>query len=91
MNPLYQSIMSGRMPQGRPVAQTPMQKMQQAMQAMSNPAAFVKRMFPDIPDSIMNNPNLIMQYLQQTRGITPMDIQNVKTEINQGGGTPWQQ
>ena len=87
MNPLYQSMLNGGMV---PVRPSPMSKMQQAMQAMTNPAAFIKNRFPDIPDNIMYDPNQVMQYLQQTRGITQADIQGIKTEINQGGGAPWQ-
>ena len=49
----------------------PMQKMQYIMQAMTNPAGFMKQHFPDIPDEIMNNPGAIMQYMQQTRGQMP--------------------
>jgi len=58
-----------------------MQRMQMVMSAMQNPAAFVKQKFPDIPDQYMNNPNLIMQYLQRTRGITQQDIQNTQTQM----------
>ncbi len=61
----------------------PMQKIQMVMRAMQNPGAFLKQKFPDIPDQYMNNPNLIMQYLQQTRGITEQDIQNVQAQIPQ--------
>lgn len=66
------SIFSSMMPQQplQPPMMNPMQKMQMVMQAMKNPAAFVKQQFPDIPDSIANDPNQIIQYLQQTRGIT---------------------
>lgn len=46
-------------------------------QAMQNPAAFVKEHFPDIPDNISNDPNAILNYLQQTRGITDQDIQRL--------------
>jgi hypothetical protein len=60
--------------------------MQQVMSAMQNPAAFLKQRFPDIPDEIMYDPNRIMQYLQQTRGITDQEIQ----QVMQNGGIPWQ-
>lgn len=63
----------------------PMQRVQMVIGAMKNPAAFLKQKFPDIPDEYMNNPNLIMQYLQKTRGITNQDIQNVQEQIPQGG------
>lgn len=62
----------------------PFQQMRQVMSAMSNPAAFLKQRFPDLPDEIMSDPNRILQYLQQTRGITNEDIQRVQ------GGIPWQ-
>lgn len=62
----------------------PFQKMQRVMSVMNNPAAFLKERFPDIPDEIMHDPNRILQYLQQTKGITNEDIQRVQ------GGIPWQ-
>jgi len=83
MNPLYNMIMSGQMRQSQgisPQAMNPAQKMQYIMQAMTNPAAFVKQHFPDIPAQIQNNPNQILQYLQQTRHISNDQIQNL---INQ--------
>ena len=58
-------------------AMNPMQKLQFAYQAMSNPPAFVKQFFPDIPDSIQFNPNQILQYLQQSRQIPNSQIQNL--------------
>lgn len=83
MNPLYNMIMSGQMGQSQavsPQAMNPAQKMQYIMQAMTNPAAFVKQHFPDIPAQIQNNPTQILQYLQQTRHISNDQIQNL---INQ--------
>jgi hypothetical protein len=59
----------------------PFQQMQQVMSVMNNPAAFLKQRFPDIPDGIMNDPNQILQYLQQTRGITDQDIQQTTQNI----------
>ena len=80
MNPLYQQLM-GAPPQpqmsGGPQFQNPIQKMQYIMQAMTNPAAFVKQSFPDIPQNIQNDPNQILRYLQQTRGISDQQIQQV--------------
>lgn len=58
---------------GAPQFVNPIQKMQYVMQAMRNPAAFMKQRFPDIPDEIMNNPSAIMQYMQQTHGQVPQD------------------
>lgn len=89
MNPLYQMMMSGGM--GSPIPpsptpqtfQNPVQKMQFIMQAMRNPAAFVRQQFPDIPDQIANDPNQILSYLQQTRGISNQQIQQL---VNTYGG-----
>lgn len=61
----------------------PYQKMRQVMSAMNNPPAFLKQRFPDIPDEIMHDANRILQYLQQTRGITNEDIQQIQ------GVIPW--
>lgn len=89
-NPLYEMMMgrpAGQVPQTAPAPsfapsfQNPMQKMQFVMQAMQNPAAFVKQAFPDIPDQISNNPHQILQYLQQTRGITDQQIQHITAQM----------
>ena len=83
MNPLYNMIMSQQMNQGNAVsyqAMNPIQKANAIMQAMQNPAAFVKQVFPDIPTEIQNNPDQILRYLQQTRHITNDQIQSL---INQ--------
>lgn len=53
------------------------QKVNQIMQSMQNPAAFVKQQFPDIPDNILNDPNQILHYLQQTRNISNEQIQQM--------------
>ena len=72
MNPLFQQLMGGMA--------------QQAPQMQSNMmSAFLKQKFPDIPDQIMNDPNQILNYLQQTRGISNQDIQNVQSQMVQGG------
>ena len=75
MNPLYDAMMTNQ-----PTPMNPLMKMQYVMQAMRNPAAFVRQAFPDIPVEIQNNPNQILQYLQQTRHISNQQIQNL---INQ--------
>jgi len=86
-NPLYQMMN----PQGAfqqnisgMQFQNPINKMQYIMQAMTNPAAFVKQHFPDIPDQISNNPNQILQYLMQTRGLTKQQIQEAANQIPNG-------
>lgn len=81
-NPLYRQLFGGGgMPATGPAPSAPnqlppmnmnmnmnpLQKMMAAMQAMSNPIAFIKQRFPDIPANIQNDPNQVFQYLQQTR------------------------
>lgn len=80
MNPLYEQMMSKASPQGMsstPQFANPIQKANYIMQAMTNPAAFVRQALPDIPAQIQNNPNQILQYLQQTRHISNQQIQNL--------------
>lgn len=81
-----QSIFASMMPEpsgvsGAPQFANPVQKMQYIMQAMTNPAAFVRQHFPDIPEQIANDPNQILQYLQRTRGISNEQIQQIKNQI----------
>lgn len=64
----------------------PAQKAAFIMQAMTNPAAFAKQAFPDIPNEIANNPQAILNYLQQTRGITQEQIQQLQAQNPYGGG-----
>ena len=59
----------------------PVQKMQYFMKAMTNPAAFMKDRYPDIPNEIINDPNRILHYLQQTRGISNEQIQQVLNQM----------
>lgn len=58
--------------------QNPIQQANYIMQAMKNPAAFIQEQFPDVPENIRNNPNDVLNYLQQTRGNKLMqDIQRI--------------
>ncbi len=84
MNPLYNMMMSGMMNSGNavsPQSMNPVQKMQAVMQAMQNPFGYLKQRFPDIPDSMYNNPNQIFQYLQNTRNISNNDINQTMQQI----------
>lgn len=57
-------------PQSGMQFQNPLQKMQYIYQAMTNPAAFVKQKFPDIPDQVLRGgPNQVGQYLQNKLGM----------------------
>lgn len=87
-NPLYQMNMANMMPYQNSnmsgiTFQNPIQKMQYIMQAMMNPAAFVKQYFPDIPENIQSNPNQILEYLQRTRGISNQQIQQAQQMAQQ--------
>lgn len=84
VNPIYQQYFGGGAPvqgtspsfSGQP---SPIQRMMAIMQAMSNPVAFVKQRFPDIPASIQNDPNQVFQYLQRTRNpVTDQQIQEAQ-------------
>ena len=88
-NPLYDRLVGAQqmMPtfpwQSGMQFSNPIQKMNYIMQAMQNPAAFVRQAFPDIPAQIQNDPNQILSYLQQTRGITNQQIQQIAGTIPQ--------
>lgn len=91
-NPLY-SMLMGSIPQqsvtsfpqnmsfSPPMFQNPLQKMNYIMQAMSNPAAFVRQNLPEIPNEILNDPNQILQYMKQNMGLTDQDIRNASMQI----------
>ena len=92
MNPLYQQYgmgqaqpMTAPQPQSfsPPVFQNPMQRMNYIMQAMTNPARFVKERFNDIPDQISGDPNQILDYLRRTRGITDEQMQQTINQMPQ--------
>lgn len=85
MNPLY-NMLFGRPAQQspQPMQQAPMNPFQRAnaiMQAMRDPSTFVRQMIPDLPQEIANDPNKILQYLQETRGITNEQIQQIAGSI----------
>jgi len=87
MNPLYNQLMGGQRPvqqqsiSGGPRFANPIQKMNYILQAMRNPAQFVRQAIPDLPDNIANDPNQILQYLKQTRGVTDQQIQMAAGQI----------
>jgi len=82
MNELYNAYMSN--PTNRPPVQsvtTPIQRMNQVMQAMHNPMPVILQAFPDIPMYMRNDPNQMIQYLKQTRHISDQEIQNTMNQI----------
>lgn len=78
MNELYNFMMQN--PMNRP-AVAPQNRMNQVMQAMRNPVQVVMQAFPDIPAYMQNNPDQILQYLQQTRNISNEQIQGIMNQI----------
>ena len=79
MNPLFNMLMGGNtgMPQMPMGGNNPIAKLNMAMQAMRDPAGFVRNAIPDLPANISNDPRQILGYLQQTRGITNEQIQQL--------------
>ena len=49
--------------------------MNMARQMMQNPQQAVAKAFPDLPQEIQNNPNQIMNWLQQNGRINPQMYQ----------------
>lgn len=85
MNPLYQQFMGGAMQSrpGIPMFQNPIQKMNYIMQAMRNPAAFVRQNLPGIPEQAYSDPtgNQVLQYMMNYMGVTQQDVQNAANQI----------
>ncbi len=80
-NPATNQQQAQNMMSGGPMFQNPVQKAAYILQAMQNPAAFVRKAIPDLPQNIANDPNQILRYLQQTRGITNQQIQSLAQQI----------
>lgn len=83
MNPLYNMVMGTgqQMPSYQQSFNTPVSRTNAIYQAMMNPSAFVQQAIPDLPPQIANDPNQILQYLQQTGRVTPQQIQEVANSI----------
>ena len=82
MNPMQRMQMYGGAPSFN-APMNPMQRMQMFMQAMMNPAAYIRNQFPDIPVEIQNNPGQILSYLQKTRGISNQQVQQAQNDMQQ--------
>lgn len=99
-HPLQQMLaqqMSGQIPQqqpsspfrpavsGIPQFANPLQKMNYIMQAMRNPAQFVREHVSGIPESAFNDPtgNSVLNYMQQNMGVTQQDIYNAQNQMQQ--------
>ncbi len=83
VNPLYQQMMQQQFGMRNPMAQSgmqfqnPMQKANYILQTLTNPAVFVKNQFPDVPESIINDPNQVLRYIQQTRNISDNQLNQI--------------
>lgn len=68
---------------GNRAFQNPFQKMNYIMQAIRNPAAFVRQNLPGIPEEAFNDPtgNGVLQYMRQNLGVTDQDIQNAANQM----------
>ena len=68
---------------GIPQFANPMQKMSYIMQAMRNPAQFVRQHLPGVPEQAFQDPtgNAVLQYMQQNMGVTQQDVQNAMSRI----------
>lgn len=91
MNPLYNMLMGQQAVQPQAPSQVygqtfqnSLQKANYILQALKNPAAFVKQQFPDIPENISNDPNKILQYLQETRNISNDQISQIMNQFPRG-------
>ena len=82
MNPLYTMLMGQQAPKpAMNLYMNPYQRAGAIMQAIRNPQAFVRQMIPDLPEEIANDPNRILQYLQETRGVTNEQIRQIAGSI----------
>lgn len=68
---------------GIPQFANPLQKMGYIMQAMRNPAQFVREHLRGIPEEALNDPtgNSVLNYMRQNMGVTQQDIYNVANQI----------
>lgn len=88
MNPLYNMLINQQNSQTRmpsPVSgmafQNPIQKANYIYKALTNPAAFVRQEFPDVPEDILGDSNRVLQYLQETRHISNDQIQQIMNQF----------
>ena len=70
MNNWYNNVAGNMQPR------TPQPQMN-FMQALMNPVAFVRQVCPDVPENIINDPDQVLSYLMNTRGISQNYIQQL--------------
>ena len=89
MNPLFQALTGGSAPVQAPMGQqmqnmfggpvgmlqAAMQRAQQMAQQIGNPEQLVNRFFPNAPAEVRNNPDALVNWLQQSGIYTPQQVQ----------------
>ena len=89
MNPLYQAIKGAVSSSGSGMGNVPfspmngplgafqgvMQRAQQLAGSLQNPQQLVSQYLPDAPAEIRNDPNQLLQWMQQTGKVNPQMIQ----------------
>ena len=89
MNPLYQALNGAVSAPASPMVQQPapmmngplgalqgvMQRAQQLAGSLQNPQQLVSRYLPDAPAEIQNDPNQLLQWMQQTGKVNPQMVQ----------------
>ena len=92
MNPLFQALNSGSGPVPNHMGQsaTPMPqaagngifgRMQQLAGMLQNPQQLVQRYFPDAPAEVSDNPEQLLQWMQQTGRVNPQMVQMARQMI----------
>lgn len=66
MNPLFNQVTG---------ANSILERARSIMSSMQNPAQLLQQYLPGVPQEIANDPNQIINWLQQTGRITPDQIQ----------------
>ena len=55
--------------------QNAMQRAQQMANSFQNPQQMVQQFFPDAPEEVRNDPNQLINWLQQTGKVNPQAVQ----------------
>lgn len=80
-NPWYDRINGLGAPMQTPYpqqpAQGPLQVAGELAYAMRNPMAYAMNAFKDVPREMWSDPSKALAYIQQTRGLSQADIQNL--------------
>jgi len=89
MNPLYNALTGGQNGPSQPLSpqmnnvppgpQNGLQSvLERARSMMQNPQQALRQFLPGLPEQIANDPNQIINWLQQTGRVTPQQIQTAQ-------------